>query len=323
MAVACSPGRPRSRRSAACRRVEQRRQAGIGAAVVGDLEHVDGLQRQRRASRRSRRRRRAASRSRPASQPRDERVVVRVARAARQPGGARGRPQDLEAQAAERDHLARPRATCGSALARARSAARAGPASQPAPPSTTSRGAYARDHRRPRAVVVRLPVGHDERVELAHPRLPAAASPPGCPAAPASTRTAARAVLDEHGVPLADLQERHDDRARAGRRRSRAPGSDDRGHEERRPRAATTAQRRFAGRGRASLVLDRGTRDARARATARRYERHRPAIAGGDARQIDGRRAARRGHLPRPYRDSRAVVAARNARGARERLVES
>ena len=119
-----------------CRRVSSVGQPRVGAAVVGDLQDVDGRGLQRQRAPGSRRRRSAAPRARSASR----RVTSALSFGlpiARQPVGARRRPEHPEAQPPERDHLARG----GRVDARAADAR----------PSAAARATASRRRRRPRA----------------------------------------------------------------------------------------------------------------------------------------------------------------------------
>ena len=88
--------------------LQQRRQAGIGAAVVRDLEHVDRLERERRRD--------VAlgvgaqqHRELPHLEPRHHRAIVRVAVDGRSPGRSAGGHSTSKRSAADRDRLARDR----------------------------------------------------------------------------------------------------------------------------------------------------------------------------------------------------------------------
>ena len=114
------------------RPLQQRREPGVGAAVMGDLERLDARQVERRGHVRLGIRREQQV-ERPVLHERDERVVVRVA--ARTPAGrARRRPQHAQAQ------LADPQRLPGAGRdARARRCARAPRAARAAPRSASRR----------------------------------------------------------------------------------------------------------------------------------------------------------------------------------------
>ena len=115
-----------------CRRGEQRRQARVGAAVVGDLEHVDRRQVERRgdvglsASA-------VSSSENAAGLERARPRALSFGLPLGAPAGARGGGHStLEAQAAERDHLARRAGVSCRPGGRGAAAARAGPRDAPA-----------------------------------------------------------------------------------------------------------------------------------------------------------------------------------------------
>ena len=217
----------------------------------------------------------------------------------RQPGAGGGGHSRRSADAAERQLLPRVRgdgarrAVAGSPRWTARRPAGAAVEHEP-------RAERADDLER-HALVVRLRVGEQQRVEPLHPRL----------GEPAQDRAAGRpgvdqqrgaVALQQRRVALADVEERDDELARARRRGAAVRGGED---ERRQPRSRRAPPAARAGGAAGPLAATRGRR-ARARRPRRRTRRPgrpgrrsapaaRPrAAARRRARSTRGRRAASR-----------------------------
>ena len=199
--------------------VEESGQARVGAAVVGDLQHLRRAAGRARRSRCSRRRRSGAGRSRPT------RAWVTTARSlglpsGRQPGRGAGGHRNLSPSAPSRiDCTGLDGPHGATAAARQRRAEPALHRGRPAGAAVEHEpGPVRADHGERHPLVVGLRVGEHEHVEPVHARLGEALEDRAA-RRPGVEQHAHAALLEQHRVALADVEERDDEltgpRARA------------------------------------------------------------------------------------------------------------
>ena len=276
---------------------EQRREARVLAAVVGDLEDLDGRQLERAGDVRLGVGGEEDVEA-PDARDRHDRAVVGVALGA--PAGRRaGRPEEPEADAAQLELLVLMR---GHHVRAQPALGRRVPAG--APVEDQPRVVLAGDrHRHP--LVVELGVGEDEGVEAPYAGLSQAGEdrPAGRPGVEEDRRAA---VLQQRRVALADVEEGDDEVAGLGRA-GRAEGGDD-------------DHRRSPGRP-ASAAVTRIERGWGPRGAVHRHARPASAISGrqggvGRRPASPGRRGAR-GARPRAAARRRAPPTRRRRAAAR------